>query len=267
MQTPFRDRQIASPPSAAHLASHSHPLLRLPVPRLARPVTDNRRLSYYCRAMTTNPAHAPLYQSRAAAGADLARLLAGRLTLPAVMIGVTPRGVEIAYNASTTLGSPFDVIVTSFVRVTGLGIIGAVAEDADAELDPTFQPRFGLMTALTEAIEKARRAVKTERLLYRGHRPIRPLGGQHVALLEGPLTSPWKILAAERAVRPLAPEGVILAAPVCTQAVWDRIQARRLVLICPHVLPDTEGHPRPFAEQDDPSAERLRSIVVARDAA
>lgn len=217
--------------------------------------------------MTSSPPPAPLFQSRSHAGAELGRWLYRRVTRPAVMVGVTPRGVEIAFHAAKVLGSEFDVIVSSFVRLTGLGIIGAVAEDADAELDPAFQPRFGLMGALTEAIEKARRAVKTERLLYRGHRPIRMVEGAEVVLVEGPVTAPWKVLAASRAVRALDPAKILVAAPVCTHAVHDRIQARRLEFVCPHVVPDAGGHPRPFAEKDDPSAERLRSIVVARDAA
>ncbi len=210
---------------------------------------------------------APLFSSRSAAGAEIGRRLNHRVTLPAVVIGLTPRGVEIAFHAAKVSGSAFDVIVTSFVRLSGLGIIGAVAEDADAELDPAFQPRFGLMTALSEAIERARRAVKTERLLYRGHRPIRTLEGTDVVLVGGPLTSPWKVLAACSAVRTLNPSKIVAASPACTYTVLDRFQARRLEFVCPHVVRDAGGHPRPFAEQDDPSAERLRSIVVARDAA
>lgn len=210
---------------------------------------------------------APLFSSRSAAGAELGRRLCHRVTLPAVVLGLTPRGVEIAFHAAKVSGCAFDVIVSSFVRLSGLGIIGAVAEDADAELDPAFQPRFGLMTILAEAIEKARRAVKTERLLYRGHRPIRTLERSDVVIVEGPLTSPWKVLAACAAIRTLDPSKIVVAAPVCTYAVFERVQARGLEFVCPHVLRGAVGHPRPFAEQDDPSAERLRSIVVARDAA
>lgn len=215
-----------------------------------------------------SPVHPdPLFPSRSAAGAELGRLLYRRVSAPTVLVGVTPRGVEIAFHASKVMGSPFDVVVTSYIRVTGLGIVGAVAEDADAELDPAFHPRFGLLATLTEAIDKARRAVKTERLLYRGHRPIRSVEGAEVVLVEGPLTSPWKALAAVQAMRPYVPKRALVAAPVATQAVHDRLDARRLEFVCPHVVQDSGGHPRPFAEQDDPSAERLRSIVVARDAA
>jgi hypothetical protein len=49
--------------------------------------------------------------------------------------------------------------------------------------------------------------------------------------------------------------------------VQERIRARKYDLVCPSILLDPGGHPRPFGDPQDPSAERLRSIVVARQAA
>lgn len=217
--------------------------------------------------MTADVATEALFASRAAAGASLGRQLYLRITPPAVVLGITPSGVEIASHAARAIGAAFDVIVAAHVRLDRLGVVGAVAEDADAALDPQFQPRFGVMEALSEAIDRARRAIKTERLLYRGHRPIRSLEDAHVVLVDGPLTTPWKVLAAAAAVHAARPARVVVALPVATEAARDRIAARRLDLVCPHVVADPAGHPKPFAELDDPSAERLRSIVVARDAA
>jgi putative phosphoribosyl transferase len=217
--------------------------------------------------LTPPPASQALFASRAAAGATLGGLLYRRVPPPAVVVGVTPSGVEIAAHAARALGASFDVAVASFVRMGDLGIIGAVAEDADAELDSSFQPRFGVMGALSEAIDRARRAVKTERLLYRGHRPLRTVEDANVVVVEGPLASPWKALAAARALGAMGAARIVLAAPTATEAARDALAARRFEFVCPHVVAETGGHPRPFSERDDPSAERLRSIVVARDAA
>jgi len=49
--------------------------------------------------------------------------------------------------------------------------------------------------------------------------------------------------------------------------VQNRIRARRFEFVCPTLLKDPSGHPKPFGDPQDPSAERLRSIVVAREAA
>jgi len=208
-----------------------------------------------------------LYPSRAAAGAMLGRLLYQRTEPPVVLLGVTPTGVEIAANAAQALSCPFDVIVGAHVRVEGLGLVGAIAEDGDAVTDPEFSPKFEMLDHLNEAMDRARRAVKTERLLFRGQRPLRSLEGVNVVIVEGQLTSPWKVLAAARAVQQSGAERVLVAAAVVTNQVKERIRAHRFDLVCPTVLLDAAGHARPFGDPQDPSAERLRSIVVARQAA
>lgn len=208
-----------------------------------------------------------LYPSRAAAGALLGRQLVQRLAPPVILLGVTPSGVEIAAHAAQALSCPFDVIVGAHVRLEGIGMVGAIAEDADAVTDPDFNPRFDVIDALNEALDDARRAVKTERLLFRGQRPLRPLEDCNVVIVDGQLTSPWKVLAAAQAVQRLDPRKVVIAAAVATQPVQDRIRARRIDFVCPSVVLDSGGHPRPFGDPQDPSAERLRSIVVARQAA
>jgi putative phosphoribosyl transferase len=216
--------------------------------------------------MTTGVAE-PLYPSRSGAGALLGRQVYKRVRQPCLVLGVTPSGVEIAANASKAMECAFDVIVAAAVRMEGLGVIGAIAEDADAVLDPEFHPRFGIMEALEEAIDRARRAVKTERLLFRGPRPLRSVTGLNVVVVDGHLTTPWKVLAAVEAIRSEEPASIMAAAPISTQAVQERLRARRVDFVCPSVLMDPGGHPRPFGDPQDPSAERLRSIVVAREAA
>jgi predicted phosphoribosyltransferase len=208
-----------------------------------------------------------LYPSRSGAGAELGAQLYKRLTPPTVVLGVTPSGVEVAASAALAMSTEFDVIVGAHIRLEGIGIVGAMAEDADAVLDPEFQPRFGMIEALDEAMERARRAIKTERLLFRGQRPLRSVEGANVIIVEGHATSPWKVLAAAEAIRDQRPKRIFIAAPVGTEAVESRIRARRFEFVCPTIVPEPTGHPRPFGDPQDPSAERLRSIVVAREAA
>ena len=216
-------------------------------------------------AMTT--AVPALYPSRAAAGAQLGRHVYQRVRPPLLVLGVTPTGVEIAANVAKAMSCPFDVIVASHVRVEGTGIVGAMAEDADAVLDPEFQPGFGVIDALNQGMENARRAIKSERLLFRGPRPLRAVTAMTVVVVDGQLTTAWKTLAAASAAEEAGAAGVIIAAPVSTQLVHDLMVAKRVDFVCPSVLADPAGHPHPFGDPGDPSAERLRSIVVAREAA
>ena len=208
-----------------------------------------------------------LYPSRSGAGATLGHHLYARTRQPILMIGVTPTGVEVAASASKAIGCEFDVLVAAHIRLEGLGIVGALAEDGDAVIDPEFEPRFSMLDAMEESIDRARRAVKRERLLFRGQRPLRSVTGKTVVIVDGHLTSPWKVLAAAAAVAPGEPAHLLVAAPVGTRTVQERMQARRVDFVCPSVVMDPGGHPRPFGDPGDPSAERLRSIVVAREAA
>jgi predicted phosphoribosyltransferase len=217
--------------------------------------------------MPSGPEAEALYPSRSGAGAELGTQLNRRASPPTVVLGVTPGGVEVAANAAKAMGCSFDVIVAAHVRIDELGIVGAMAEDGEAVLSSEFQPRFGLMESLEEAIDKARRAIKTERLLFRGQRPLRPVEGLNVIVVDGHATSPWKILAAAEAVRQMRPSRLVLGAPVGTRAVEDHVRNRRYEFVCPTVVTDPGGHPMPFGDPQDPSAERLRSIVVAREAA
>lgn len=217
--------------------------------------------------MTSSSNVSALYPSRSGAGAELGGLLTRRVPPPVHILGVTPSGVEVAANAAKAIGASFDVIVAAHVRFEGAGVVGAVAEDCDVVLDADFQPRFGMMDALNEAIDKARRAIKTERLLFRGQRPLRSVEGLNVVVVDGNVTSPWKVLAAAEAVRQLSPNRFLVGAAVATRATQNRIRARRIEFVCPNVVDDPGGHPRPFGDPADPSAERLRSIVVAREAA
>jgi predicted phosphoribosyltransferase len=208
-----------------------------------------------------------LYPSRSGAGAQLGRQVYEHINPPTLVLGITPSGVEVAANVAKAMGCKFDVIIAAHVRLDELGIVGALAEDSEVVLDPEFQPRFGAIEALDEAIDAARRAIKTERLLFRGTRELRSVERQNVVIVDGHLTAPWKTLAAVEAIKGQGPAYIMVAAPVSTQPVHERMRARRLQFVCPSVLMDPAGHPRPFGDPQDPSAERLRSIVVAREAA
>ncbi len=209
----------------------------------------------------------PLYPSRAAAGALLGRQLYSRCPTPVLLLGITPTGVEIAASAAKAMGCNFDVIVGAHIRLEGKDAIGALAEDAEAAIASEFQPRFGLMTSLEEAIDRARRVIKRERLLFRGHRSIRPVVGINAVVIDGHVTSPWKLLAGTRALEDMGAAKVWTAAAACTRVVKERIATSRHELVCPSVLMDPAGHPRPFGDVTDPNEERLKSIVVAREAA
>ena len=88
-----------------------------------------------------------------------------------------------------------------------------------------------------------------------------------ISFIDGQVTWPWKVLAAARAVEQLGAKQVVIAAPVATQAAADRIAARRYEFVCPSVVMDPKGHPAPYGDLAGDTPERLRSIMIAHQAA
>ncbi len=59
----------------------------------------------------------------------------------------------------------------------------------------------------------------------------------------------------------------MIATPVATQAAADRIAARRYDFVCPSIVMDAQGHPAPYGDLAGETPERLRSIMIAHQAA
>ncbi|MGH7699042.1 MAG: hypothetical protein ACREMJ_00760 [Gemmatimonadales bacterium] len=216
----------------------------------------------------TSPARTSLYPTKSGAGALLGQQLAARGYLSCVLLGITPEGVEIAANAAQALGAQFDVIVASFIRLgSNLAPVGAMAEQAPAELDPDFQPGMNLLEKLQAAIEESRAQVRQDLVLYRTQRPIKALQGRTAVIVDGQLVYPWKALAAAKAAEQLGARTIVIATPVATEVAAERIRARRFPLVCPTVVLEPEGHPSPYADGVGESPERLKSIMIAHQAA
>jgi len=217
---------------------------------------------------TTPTKRDPLYPTRLAAGALLGQQLAARGYIGALLLGITPEGVEIAAHAAKAMGAPFDVLVAAFIKLgSNLAPIGAIAESAPSEMDPDFQPSGSLLDKLSSAIEESRARVSQDLILYRTQRPVKPLKGRIAVIVDGQVVYPWKVLAAAKATEQLGAKQAVIATPVATQAAADRIAGRRYEFVCPSVVMDAKGHPAPYGDMAGDTPERLRSIMIAHQAA
>jgi predicted phosphoribosyltransferase len=209
-----------------------------------------------------------LYATRSAAGAALGGELANRGYTQCLLLGITPEGVEIAAHASQAMGAQFDVLVASFIKLgSNLAPVGAMAESAPAEMDPDFRPGMALLDKLQAAIEESRARVRQDLVLYRTQRPVKSVAGRHAIVIDGQVIYPWKVLAAARAVETLGARKLSIATPVATETAAERIRARQMDFICPTLIPGPEGHPSPYGDSDGETPERLRSIMIAHQAA
>lgn len=211
---------------------------------------------------------ASLYPTKSSAGAVLGQQLAARGYQSCILLGITPEGVEIAANAAKAMGAQFDVIVASFIKLgSNLAPIGAMAESAPAEMDPDFQPGMALIEKLQSAIDESRARVRQDLVLYRTQRPVKKLEGRHAVIVDGQVIFPWRVLAAAKAVEQLGAKQISIATPVATEAAAERIRARQFDFICPSIMVETEGHPMPYGDAAGDTPERLKSIMIAHQAA
>jgi predicted phosphoribosyltransferase len=96
---------------------------------------------------------------------------------------------------------------------------------------------------------------------------VKPLAGRTAVVVDGQVIFPWKVLAAAKAAEVLSATRVVIATPVATEVAAERIRARRYDFVCPSVLMDAEGHPSPFGDSAADTPERLKSIMIAHQAA
>ena len=211
---------------------------------------------------------ASLYPTKSGAGAILGQQIATRGYQSCVLLGITPEGVEIAAHAAKAMGAQFDVIVASFIRLgSNLAPIGAMAEASDAEMDPDFLPGGDLIDRLASAIDESRARVKQDLILYRTQRPLKSLAGRTAVIVDGQVIYPWKVLASAKAAAQQGARDVVVATPVATETAAERIRARQYPLVCPCILMEPEGHPTPYADSVGDAPERLKSIMIAHQAA
>jgi len=219
----------------------------------------------------TQPASAkrpPLYPTRSGAGAVLGQQLAGRGYIGCILLGITPEGVEIAASAAKAMGAQFDVLVAAFIKLgSNLAPIGAIAESAPSEMDPDFQPGGALMDKLASAIDESRARISQDLILYRTQRPVKKLAGRIAVIVDGQVAYPWRVLAAAKVAEQLGAKQVVIATPVASQAAAERIAARGYEFACPMVVMDAAGHPAPYGDVSGETPERLRSIMIAHQAA
>jgi len=86
-------------------------------------------------------------------------------------------------------------------------------------------------------------------------------------IVDGQIAYPWKALAAAKAAEQLGAKQVVIATPVATKASADRINAREYEFVCPTIVMDAQGHPAPYGDMAGETPERLRSIMIAHQAA
>ena len=171
------------------------------------------------------------FQSRRAAGRELAVRLAGLVGEGPVVVVALPRGgVDVALPIARDLQAPLDVCVTRKIGFPGHRelAIGALTAAGTVVLDEAIVERFRVdRRYLTEACETL--AAEARRLesvygIVPADRDARWRDQTVVVADDGSATG-WTAVAACREIRRAAPARLVVAVPVLSAGAYERLRA------------------------------------------
>ncbi|HET7610411.1 MAG TPA: phosphoribosyltransferase family protein [Rhodanobacteraceae bacterium] len=207
-----------------------------------------------------------LFEDRADAGRQLAAKLeayGGRDDV--IVLGLPRGGVPVAYEVAVALGARLDVLV---VRKLGLPrqpelAIGAIASGGALYLNENVLRAARVSDAMLQVVEAGERAelVRREKL-YRGKRPVPPVRGKTVIVVDDGMATGASMQAAVMALRSLKPERIVVAVPVAPADAARRLADAADEFVCVLTASDFQAvgqFYRDFGQTTDEEVRRLLS--------
>jgi predicted phosphoribosyltransferase len=145
-----------------------------------------------------------------------------------VVLALPRGGVPVAAEVARALGAPLDVIV---VRKLGMPLqpelgFGAIGEGGVCLLDRELVDRARLTGAEIAEVESEQNKELDRRVrLYRGDRPLTPVDGRTVVIVDDGLATGGTAGAAVQVVRARGARRIVLAVPVAPPATVRELEA------------------------------------------
>lgn len=176
------------------------------------------------------------FNDRRHAGLVLAHQLQHLANRADVVVLALPRGgVPVAYEVAKVLGAPLDVFVVRKLGLPGHSelAMGAIASGGVRVLNDEVCSWYRPSAAAIEAVTRAER-VELERRerTYRDGRPLVPIEGRTVVLVDDGLATGSTMRAAVLAIRRLGPARVVVAVPVGARETCEAVREIADEVVC-----------------------------------
>ncbi|MEV8225040.1 phosphoribosyltransferase family protein [Streptomyces sp. NPDC079167] len=176
-----------------------------------------------------------LFTDRTDAGRRLAVALRHLERRDPVVLGLPRGGVPVAYEVAQALGAPLDVIVVRKLGVPHhpeLGF-GAIGEGGVRVISDEIVRHAGVREKDLDSVERAEEAELLRRAqAYRKGRPRLPLRGRAVVVVDDGVATGATARAACQVVRAQGAAHVVLAVPVASPDVADRLREDVDEVVC-----------------------------------
>jgi predicted phosphoribosyltransferase len=161
--------------------------------------------------------------------------VARRQWVDPVVLGLARGGVPVAAEAARRIGAPLDVAVARKIGAPDqpeLGV-GAVTAHGPAYYDTGTLATLGLTEeGLAAAAEFQQAEARRQLRRYHERRPVVPVAGRDVLVVDDGLATGVTATAALRAIRASGPRSVAFAAPVCAGRSAALLQKEADPLLC-----------------------------------
>jgi predicted phosphoribosyltransferase len=213
----------------------------------------------------------PRLENREQAGRVLAEHLTDYRDDPTGLILALPRGGAVVGHAlSLALHLPLEVFLVCKIGAPGNPeyALGALAEIGPPWLNRQAMASLGVLPAmLNETIQAERGEMVRRQALYRGGRPLPPVAGRTVVLVDDGLATGATFLASVQALKGLGPKRLIAAIPVGPKETILEVEGlvdELVALLTPEPFYAVGNHYEDFTQVEDDAVLRALADAAAR---